>query len=175
MFVAKELRKSNIVEYILYMFNIEDVIRAGKFDIRQLDPIIAEYKSDHVMVTQWYQQLIDQMQKEDVTQSGHLMQLREQMFLLNDLHIELLNKPEEEKYQELYKWCATYIKELKQKMHLEHLTEIEVCMDGLYGYMLLKLKKQEITEETALAMGTFSQLLRYLSVKYHQQIFIPKD
>ena len=44
MFVAQELRKKSIAEYLLYMWQVEDLIRANKFDmdlIRQT--VIAHY------------------------------------------------------------------------------------------------------------------------------------
>ena len=115
-----------------------------------------------------FHQLILQMQKDDVQESGHLSSLQELMFSLNDLHLQLLNTLEEERYVEFYHWASEYIKELKTKMNKPDMTEIEVCMNGLYAFMLLKMKGNDITEETAEAMRLFSQMLRYLSKKYHE-------
>lgn len=172
MLVAREKRRTNIVEYILYMFNIEDVIRINKFDIEELKRnIILKYnlpENQLEEITDWYQGLIFQMQKDDIQESGHLSSLRELMFQLNDLHLQLLNTLEEERYAEFYHWATDYIRELKSKMNRPDMTEIEVCMNGLYAFMLLKMKGNEITEETAEAMRLFSQMLRYLARKYQE-------
>ena len=121
MLVAKEKFKTNIVEYILYMFNIEDVIRINKFDIVQLKiNIISEYNlpaNQLNEIVDWYTDLIQQMQKDDILEAGHLSSLRELMFQLNDLHLQLLNTLDEERYAEFYHWAPDYIKELKLKMN----------------------------------------------------------
>ena len=36
MYIAKKLREQNICEYLIYMWQIEDIIRAYKFDIDAL-------------------------------------------------------------------------------------------------------------------------------------------
>lgn len=170
MYLASEKYKTNISEYILYMFHIEDVIRANHFDINELENnIIKGYhlpSKNYEEVKKWYKKLIDQMIEDDVQLSGHSEHLKEIMYQLNDLHISLLNNLEEERYKEYYQWAKPIIHELKDKMHSKSLTEIEVCFDGLYGFMLLKIKHKEITAETSEAMGIFIQLLRYLSKKY---------
>jgi hypothetical protein len=174
MFIALEKFKTNIVEYILYMFHIEDVIRFNHFNMNELwENVISKYKlfdNQQNEVYSWYESLIDKMEKEDIKESGHLAAIKELIFQLNDLHIQLLNTLEEERYIEHYRWAADYIKELKDKMKHAELTEIEVCLNGLYGFMLLKMKGTPINEETSQAMSIFSQMLRYLSKRYHERL-----
>jgi len=172
MLIAKEKFRTNIIEYLLYMFHVEDVIRINKLDIAELQKnVISKYnipENQLKEITNWYNDLIDQMEKGDIQESGHLSSIKELMFNLNDLHIQLLNSLEEERYVELYHWASDYIRELKAKMNKPALTEIEVCLDGLYAFMLLKMKGNGITDETSEAMGLFSQLLRYLSKRYYE-------
>ncbi len=174
MFIAREKFRTNIVEYILYMFHIEDVIRSIHGNITELERIILVHynlpNNQLDEVRAWYRNLIIQMEKEDIKESGHLSSLKELIFQLNDLHIQLLNLLEEERYIEHYKWASGYIKELKNKMNHPELTEIEVCLNGLYGTMLLKMKGKEISKETSEAMSVFSQMLRYLTKKYHERL-----
>jgi hypothetical protein len=174
MFISLEKFKTNIVEYILYMFHIEDVIRSNHGNITELGRnIIVHYNLPNNQldeVRSWYRNLIIQMEKEDIKEAGHLSSLKEIIFELNDLHIQLLNSLEEERYIEHYQWASGYIKELKNKMGHPELTEIEVCLNGLYGTMLLKMKGKEISEETSEAMAVFTQMLRYLTKKYHERL-----
>lgn len=172
MFIAREKLETNVVEYILYMFHIEEVIRINKFSMNELEKsIISKYHLPEEQleeVRNWYRGLIAQMQKDAIEEKGHLSFVKELIFQLNDLHIQLLNSPEEERYLEHYQWASQYIKELKEKMSDPGLTEIEVCLDGLYAYMLLKMKGSPVSEETSEAMAVFTQMLRYLAKKYHQ-------
>ena len=44
MIVAKQKRKENIAEYLLYMWQVEDLIRANQFDIDSIRrTVIAQY------------------------------------------------------------------------------------------------------------------------------------
>ena len=36
MFIANKLRKENIAEYLLYMWQVEDIIRANQWDIEKI-------------------------------------------------------------------------------------------------------------------------------------------
>jgi hypothetical protein len=173
MYLAQEKFNYNISEYILYMFHIEDVIRACNLSINEIETkVLPGYnlpEAEKEQVKDWYLKLSQQMEKEDLSQSGHLGFIKELLYKLNDLHISLLNSLEEDRYGEYYQWAKPVINELKKKMRSASLTEIEVCFDGLYGFMLLKMKQKEITSETSDAMNVFIQLLRYLSKKYHSQ------
>ncbi|MDD7726011.1 MAG: DUF4924 family protein, partial [Bacteroidales bacterium] len=42
MLIAQKKRKENIVEYILYMWNVEDLIRANGLDMSQIDKNIID-------------------------------------------------------------------------------------------------------------------------------------
>lgn len=173
MLVAREKLRTNIVEYVLYMYHIEDMIRANHMNIDEVDArIISKYTVTPELqkeIKAWYQDLINQMLKEDIAEEGHLAALKEIIFNLNDLHLQLINTLEEAQYLDQYQMVSPFIKELKAKMNKPDLTEIEVCINGLYGLMLLKMKGQTISEETSDAMVVFSQLLRYVSKKYHEQ------
>jgi flagellin-specific chaperone FliS len=170
MLIAREKYKTNIVEYILYMFNIEDVVRAHTLDITLLEKnVISKYnlpENQTREIRQWYSDLIAQMIKDDIQESGHLSSIKELIFKLNDLHIEMLNSLDQERYIELYHWASDYIKELKSKMNHPEMTEIEVCLNGLYAFMLMRMKGLEITTETSEAMGIFTQMMRFLSKNY---------
>ncbi len=171
MFIAREKLKTNVVEYILYMYHIEDVIRANNFEVEKLESnVISKYslpEKETNEVRTWYSDLIAQMDRDDVKEVGHIKAIQELILNLNDLHIQLINTLSESIYLEQYQIASPIIKELKNKMMHAELTEMEVCFNGLYGFMLLKMKGNAITQETTDAISVFSQLLRLLSKKYH--------
>ena len=97
MFVSQELRKSNIAEYLLYMWQVEDTIRA--FDC-SLARIRREYidrfdysEEQKEELADWYGNLIRMMNQEGCRQQGHLQINRTTLQLLTDLHLQLLASP----------------------------------------------------------------------------------
>ena len=47
MLIAREKKKNNIAEYILYMWQLEDMLRALKLDMEQVDRyLVAGFQAD---------------------------------------------------------------------------------------------------------------------------------
>ena len=76
MLIAKQKRKENIAEYILYIYEIEDLIRAFKLDMELITQnLVISYKVDEPTkeeITDWYKNLVVMMEKEGRQKSGHL-------------------------------------------------------------------------------------------------------
>ena len=76
MIIAQQKRKENIAEYLLYMWQIEDLIRANNLDIENIaQNIVAKFsltEEQQKQMIEWYESLIDMMRREDVIKSGHL-------------------------------------------------------------------------------------------------------
>uniref|UniRef100_UPI0023F508DC DUF4924 family protein n=1 Tax=Hallella bergensis TaxID=242750 RepID=UPI0023F508DC len=94
MFVAKELRKTSIAEYLLYMWQMEDLIRAYGLS---LSKIRNEYisKFDYTdeqkeEETDWFGSLIRMMNEEGRRENGHLQINMIVLQDLADLHNQLL-------------------------------------------------------------------------------------
>lgn len=170
MFVAKEKRKTNIAEYILYMWQVEDLIRAHQFDIEKIEiNLISQYTQPSKVkneIREWYADLILMMHEEGVRQKGHLSFLQTLIDDLYDFHLRLMNDADEKQYHQLFLHAIQYINELKTKSGKPVTNDIETCMNALYGLLLLRLKKQEVSKETEKAMATFSQLIAALSKKF---------
>ncbi len=173
MIVAKELKKKNIIEYLLYMWHIEEIIRAHNFSFFEIDKnIVSRYNQPPETLTEirnWYRQLVNQMIDEDLQESGHLKYLNELMIELNDLHIDSINSLQEEKYAEFYKFSQPILNELRKKTSKENITELEVCLNGLYGVMLLRMQGRPVAQETQEAINVISRMMSYLGTKYHQR------
>ena len=48
-------------------------------------------------------------------------------------------------------------------------SDIQVALNGLYGLLILKLKKTQITEETLKAFETIRELVAELSLRYMER------
>jgi hypothetical protein len=170
MLIAREKRITNISEFILYMWQVEDIIRAAGFDIEVIEKnIISKYKQPREIlfeIRDWYSGLIKSMKEEGIEKNGHLAFLNSLVDDLNDLHIRLLNHSDEQEYRALYSQARPNIEAFIGKTGSQVRNEIEACLTGLYGFLMMRLKNKEIYKETAEALSTFSNLLAYLSKRF---------
>ena len=96
MLIAREKKKNNIAEYILYMWQLEDMLRALKLDMEQVDRyLVAGFQADERTskeIHDWYDNLIAIMQKEKVEEKGHIQALKNTVDELTELHFFLLHR-----------------------------------------------------------------------------------
>jgi len=172
MIIAQQKRKENIVEYLLYMWQVEDLIRANHFDLNSIQhTLVNQYRQPEEVkqqILKWYEELIAMMRHEGVMESGHLQLNRSVLTSLTDLHLRLLKDPQETVYGALYHKTLPYIVQLRAKSGGIEVTEIETCFTALYGYLLLRLQKKEIRPETIEAIKQINTLLAFLSIKYQE-------
>jgi len=170
MLIAQQKKEDNIAEYILYMWQLEDIIRANNFDIEQISKLLVEPltidEETKKSISQWYKLLIDKMKNQGIMVKGHLGELNDLLLELQYLHNALLNVLKDQKYEHLYLSAKLNIDAFKTKLSSATKNEIDVCLNGLYGLLLLRLKKKPINKETTEAMNSFSQMIAYLSFKY---------
>ncbi len=172
MLIASQKKKENIAEYLLYMWQIEDLIRAYKFDLDAIDTHIVrkfdqpEEKKKEIL--QWYESLIDMMRREGVTENGHLQLNKNVIIDLTDLHLRLMKSTKEPFYTAEFYKTLPYIVELRSKAKDNVKGEIETCFDALYGVLMLRLQGKEISAETQKAVAQISRFLAFLSEKYKQ-------
>lgn len=183
MLIAREKEKSNIAEYILYMWQIEDIIRFNNFDLSQITSIIIDKFETSAEVKYemkfWYQNLIEQMMKEGIANSGHLSFTLKHVEELNNLHNSLLTTIQDIEYQQVYMQAKDNINNFIIKSGGEARNEVHACLTGLYGFLMLKLKRADINNSTKEAMQTFSKLLATLANRYSKlqkgELKFPKE
>lgn len=172
MLIAKKLKEENIAEYLLYMWQIEDIIRANKLDIGIIDKqIISGFDQPQDVkneIREWYESLIDMMRREDVVEKGHLIVNKNVISELTELHNRLLKSAQETEYTEAYYKTLPFIVELRSKTQDKNTPELETCLAALYGFLLMRLQKKDISGETQSALSQISSFLRLLSLKYKE-------
>ncbi len=173
MITASQKKKENIAEYLLYMWQIEDLIRANDLDIDKIQTnIIDKYKdltdAQRKDMREWYESLIDMMRREDVTKSGHLQINKNVIIALDDLHRRLLADPKFASYSAQFYHTLPIIVELRAKAGDNKADEIETCFNALYGILMLRLQGKEISEETLQATAQISKFLALLSHYYKE-------
>lgn len=171
MIIASQKRRENIAEYLIYMWQIEDIIRANDLDINKIKAnIIDRFQlSDEQskQMVEWYESLIDMMRREGVEKKGHLQINKNIISMLADLHNAILREPSLPEYSAEFYRTLPYIVELRAKAGDEKAGEIETCFNALYGVLLLKLQQRDLSEDTQRAITQISKFIALLTRDFH--------
>lgn len=170
MFISREKKQNNIAEYILYMWQIEDLIRANKCDINLISKtILSQYQVDDNQKSQlydWWDNLVEMMKMEQKEESGHLQFNINTVNDLNNLHLRLLKDADHLPYQVRFQFIEPTIRELEVKTNPKPDNDIELILGAIYNTFILKLKGTSISDGTNEAIQLFAQFLATLSQLY---------
>lgn len=174
MYIAQQLKQKNIAEYLIYMWQVEDMIRANNLDIDRIEQtIISQYQGGEEVrreLRTWYENLIGMMRDESVAERGHLQINKNVIIKLTELHNHLVNSSEYPFYIGAYYKALPFIVELRNKNGRKDDPEIETCFEALYGIMLLRLQNKPVGEGTVKAAEAISSFLSMLANYYDKQI-----
>lgn len=170
MFIAKKLKKENICEYLLYMWQVEDLIRAFGLNLDQINnQIIAPYPvadADRKTLYEWYESLIEMMRLENIQETGHLQLNKNTIIELNELHGQLLRSGKDAGYNAKFYHVLPFISQLRNQQQSSQLSDVELCFNLQYGIMMLRMKKADITPETLQAQTEISKFMVLLTRNY---------
>ena len=142
-------KSNNIAEYILYLWQMEDYLRA----FPQNDDATPELHELNVM-----------MHREGIVEGGHLALANNALGELEELHAQLLN--EDAMYRAAIIRLQPSLNLLQAKTDRPTMSDLEACFTLLYQIMLLHLQKKEISPETASVQQQATQVLQFLSKMY---------
>ncbi|MBQ4394652.1 MAG: DUF4924 family protein [Paludibacteraceae bacterium] len=143
-------KKDNIAEYILYLWQMEDYLRAFP---------------EQAGATKELSELNEMMHREGIVEGGHLQLAKNALDELENLHADLLN--EDAMYRAAIIRLTPQLNLLKAKTDRPTMSDIEACLVLLYQIMLLRLQKKEISPETASVQQQATQVLQFLSRTYY--------
>ena len=143
-------KKENIAEYILYLWQIEDYLRA-----------FPEQANSNTELME----LMEMMHMEGIVGGGHLQLALNALRELEDLHDELVET--EAPYRAVMIHLQPTLNVFKSKTNRPEMSDVEACLVLLYQVMLLRLQKKEISAETEVVVKDATQLLRFLSKTYY--------
>jgi len=143
-------KRDNIAEYILYLWQMEDYLRAFP---------------QHADATPELHELNEMMHREGITESGHLALAKNALGELEELHAQILD--EDAMYRAAIMRLQPSLNLLKAKTDRPTMSDLEACFILLYQIMMLKLQKKEISPETASVQQQATQVLTFLSKTYY--------
>ncbi len=142
-------KKDNIAEYILYLWQMEDYLRAFP---------------EHAEASQELHELNEMMHREGIVEKGHLQLAQNALDELESLHAELLD--EDAMYRAAIIRLQPSLNLLKAKTDNPTMSDMEACLVLLYQIMMLRLQKRPISPETASVQQQATQVLQFLSRAY---------
>ncbi|MCR4852072.1 MAG: DUF4924 family protein [Prevotella sp.] len=170
MFVSQELRKKNIAEYLLYMWQVEDIIRAYGCSLSRIrKEYIERFDYDEEQkeeMTDWFGDLVRMMNQEGCRENGHLQINKVVMMQLVELNAQLLGSTKFPFYNSEYYRVLPYIVELRNRGKKKEESEVETCFDALYGVMMLRLQKKDISPDTTHAIKEITTFIGMLNDYY---------
>lgn len=172
MLIAQKRRKENIVEYMLYMWQVEDLLRANELDMSKVEErVLASYgitdEDLYRQVYDWWDNLAEMMRLEKKETSGHLQVTQGLMNDVYNFHLYLLTQPDEIPYQNAFKTAWPDLSVLMQRIpNGDKLHHVELALTGIYDYFLLKLQRKVVLADTTNAIMRISHFMAQLSAKY---------
>ena len=142
--IAQSKRKENIAEYILYLWQIEDLLRALQFSPEAIysqlvAPRQIEEEQKHVYLL-WYMDIVNLLRKEGKEESGHLEHTLHLIGDMHNLHLQLMQNPVGEHYRTTFARLAPQLPMLRTLVKKEDVCDTEICFRALYAAMLYRIQ-----------------------------------
>ena len=142
--IAQAKRKENIAEYILYLWQLEDLLRALQFSPEAIysqlvAPRQVEEEQKHIFLL-WYMDIVNLLRKEGKEESGHLEHTLHLIGDMHNLHLQLMQNPVGEHYRQTFAKLAPQLSQLRAMIKKEDVSDTEVAFRALYAAMLYRIK-----------------------------------
>jgi hypothetical protein len=175
--IADNKRKNNIAEYIIHMYQTEDLMRAYAFDLDRIKNNIInhlpETEQDKKSLTVWYADIISKMKQEGIEASGHLSEVQSIVKELAAIHEELQNT--DSNFETVYLASKEHIDKSLEFAKGQLISEVQICLNGVYGLLLLRLNDKKVADDILESISAFGDILSYLSFKYKQKHFMSEN
>ena len=162
-------KEENIAEYIIHMYQTEELILTYEFNLNEIFEYVIKHMSEDEATLKelllWYADIIDQMQSENITNSNtRLSSTQSYVNELTSLHNTL--RKSNTTYKNIYNKAEADINKNIELSENTITNPIQICLNGLYGMLLLNLNGKKITEEQKSTLTEFGAILAFLSNEY---------
>lgn len=142
--IAQSKRKENIAEYILYLWQLEDLLRALQFSPEAIySQLVAPREIDeeqkHIYLL-WYMDIVNLLRKEGKEEAGHLEHTLHLIADMHNLHLQLMHHPIGEHYRKTFAALMPQLPRLRQMVQKEEISDTEIAFRALYATMLYRIK-----------------------------------
>ena len=143
--IAQTKRRENVAEYILYLWQLEDLLRALQFSpeaiystlIASRTDLAEEQKRVHLM---WYMDIAGLLSQEGKEEKGHLEHTLHLIGDLHNLHLQLMKLPLGAHYRQTYARLEAELPRLREVLGNPGMSDTELAFRALYAVMLYRIK-----------------------------------
>ena len=142
--IAQAKRKENIAEYILYLWQIEDLLRALQFSPEAIysqlvarREVAEEQKQIFLL---WYMDIVNLLREEGKEEKGHLNHTLHLIADMHNLHLQLMQLPVGDHYRATFSRLEPELPRLREIVGGAEMTDTELCFRALYAAMLYRIK-----------------------------------
>lgn len=172
--IAERKKTQNISEYLVYMYQMEDLIRSYQGNMED----IGQYLISHYPVSEeekegiktWFSGLASSMKQQNRMQKGHLQELQELVQQLLELHYQLLKT--DANYVATFHLAKPHLLEAIELAQEDLGNEIHICLNGVYGLLLCRLLGKPVSDRQLEAADAFGNVLSHLNFSYQQRHFL---
>lgn len=143
--IAQGKRKENIAEYILYLWQLEDLLRALQFSPEAIFSQLIAPRKDldegrKPVFLMWYMDIGNLLRQEGKEEKGHLEHTLHLIRDLHDLHLQLINLSAGAHYRTTRARLEPFLPQLREIMGNPGMNDTELCFRALYAVMLYRIK-----------------------------------
>ena len=168
--IAQAKRKENIAEYILYLWQLEDLLRALQFSPEAIysqfvAPRNLTEESQNILLM-WYMDIVALLREEEKESSGHLNHTLHLIADMHNLHLQLMDLPVGAHYRQTFARLEPYLPTLRTALG-KNISDTELCFCALYATMLYRIKGGE-NSAIADTIEYISPVIGELTALYHK-------
>lgn len=143
--IAQTKRRENIAEYILYLWQLEDLLRAMQFSPEAIFSTLIAPRQDlneeqKPAFLIWYMDLANLLRQEGKEEKGHLEHTLHLIADLHNLHLQLMKLPVGEHYRQTVARLEPELPRLRAVIGNPGMSDTELCFRALYAAMLYRIK-----------------------------------
>ncbi|MFO7822812.1 MAG: DUF4924 family protein [Cyclobacterium sp.] len=167
--IAEKKKNEHLIEYILYLYRMEDLIRVYQFNMEDLEQYVLTHKNvsprDRAESKAWLERLADGMKRAGIEEKGHLPEVQALVDRLAKFHWKLLKT--DPVYLSLHRKAQPHLLTLLSDLNDENPGhEIQIFIHTLYGLLLSKLNGKKAPESVEAAAARFGEVLSYLDAQF---------
>lgn len=169
--IAQAKRRENIAEYILYLWQLEDLLRALQFSPEAIYSQLVAPRKDleegqRSVFLMWYMDLANLLREEGKEEKGHLEHTLHLIRDLHDLHLQLLKLPAGAHYRETWSRLEPHLPRLREVMGNPGMNDTELCFRALYATMLYRIKGEGANSAVADTLAYISPAIGELAAMH---------
>lgn len=171
--IATKKKLNNIAEYILYLYQMEDLIRSYQGNLEEINQyVVSHYPVEELEkseISTWFEEIKSRMEQEGILEKGHLEETRKLVDELSKIHWQLLKT--DKTYFESYQKAKPHIIQTVMDAEGQDLgNEIQICLNGVYGLLLCRLLGKKVSDEQLKTAESFGEVLSLLNLVYQQEM-----